>query len=174
MSSFSMVGFGKATKESKEGKINLLGLLCGYLPLFLGFGVFVYLIAGLANTMDRIVYFLAGGDTFLGLLRINIFSVGSLISVGIFFLGLWLLSRGDPEKIQSKRNILLWRFGFTSGNWLLFLLTVICLAFLIWLALASFPLLYAGIRIGVIYSLIFLVLVWRSVVYFLGLKKRKG
>lgn len=172
--SYVFVNSGKDVKESKKEGISILSFLFGYLPLFLGFAVFVYTTAGLANTMDRIVYFLAGGDTKLGLFGINLFWVGSLISVGIFFLGFYLLSRGDPEKIRNKRNLVLWRFGSLSGNWLMLLSAVICLAFLIWLALTSFPLLYTGIRIGVIYSLLFIVFVWRLIVNFKRQKKEKG
>jgi len=173
MSSIFIRDFGEDIKESEKGKINILSFLFGYLPLFLGFTAFVYTILGLAVTMDRIIYFLAGGDTFLGLLGIDLFLVGNLISVGIFFFGLYSLSKANPEKIRSKRSIALWRFGFLSGNWLLLLSTAICLTFLIWLAFTSFPLLYTGIRIGIVYSLLFLVFIWRSIVYFVRLKKER-
>jgi len=135
----------------------------GYILIGAGFLGFAYMMAGLIVYMDRFIYFLAGGDARLGLIGIYSCFIGSIISIAFFLFGLYFLSKVAPKQAQSK-------IGFLLGGCLLLLSTMLCLAFVIWLTFALFPLPYTGIRIEILYTILFLILVWRSIVHF----KRRG
>ena len=155
----------------KGGKTDVFPFIVAFIPIFLGFVVFVYTIMGLATVMNHIIYFLAGGDTILGLLELYLFLSGNLISIVIFLVGLYLLFKNAPKRAQSKREFALWHFGLSANVFLLLLSAVVCLAFLMWLIFTSFPLLYTGTGIGITYGVLFVFLVWRTVIYFKRLRR---
>jgi len=133
--------------------------ILGCIVMCLSFLLFLSTTIGLSKVMNLLV----SGYIGLGLFMICVLLVFACWSIVVFLLDLYFLSKVAPKQAQSK-------IGFLLGGCLLLLSTMLCLAVIIWLTFASFPLPYIRIRSEILYSILFLILVWRSIVHF----KRRG